>query len=222
MGLFGNMIKNAVSSGISRGINKGISNAVSSATEKIVAPKVDAYANSVADSFDEASKSLDEATAAGRESRENSATAEGKENKTTSLEQSLDRWAKSMERYAKTVEGSYAEQTAGLDKWEELLPGFPVWPFGGRDFSIEVRYVDEPTGSLFYEFRAVGATYEELEKYVQILKKEGFVQKYKGADASLYKDLGGGEYLGFGSTEAFNDLDVMCIALGRTKSLNEV
>lgn len=222
MGLLGNLIKNAVGNGISRGINKGISDgiskAVSSAAEKIVAPKVDAYANSVANSLDEASQSLDEAAKAQKELGQ----AENGQTGTSSLEQSLNRWAQAMERYAKTVEGSCAEQTAGLDKWEELLPGFPVWPFGGRDFSIEVRYVDEPTGSLFYEFRAVGATCEELEKYIQILKNEGFVQKYKGADATLYKDLGGGEYLGFGCTEAFNDLDVMCIALGRTKSLNEI
>ncbi len=216
MGLLGSLIKNAVGTGISNGINKGISEginkAVSSAAEKIVAPKVDAYANSVANSLDEASKSLDEATQAQKESGQAG---------TSSLEQSINRLAQSAERYAKAAGIEYDEKTAGLDKWEELLPGFPVWPFGGKKFSIEVRYVDEPTGSLFYDFSAEGATYEEMAAYAQLLKKEGFVQKYKGEDSTLYKQVGD-EYLGFGSTEAFNDLDVMCIALGRTKDLNQI
>ncbi len=218
MGLLGSMIKNAVGTGISKGINKGISDgiskAVSSAAEKIVAPKVDKYANSVADSFDEASKSLDEATAASKEIRANG-------NGASSLEQSLNRWSQSMERYAQAVGGNYATNTAGLERWNELLPEFPVWPFGGKNFSIEERYRDEPTGSLFYDFSAAGATYEEMDAYVQLLKKEGFVQKYKDSDSVLYKDLGG-EYLGFSAVEAFNDLDVMCIALGKSKDLNQV
>lgn len=222
MGLLGNMLKNAIGNGISNGINKGISNgisnAVSSAAEKIVQPKVDKYANSVANSFDEASKSLDEATQAQKELGQ---TQTGTQTGTSSLEQSLNRWAQSMEKYAAAVENMQVEETAGLDKWNELLPGFPIWPYGGKNFEIEVRYVDEPTGSLFYEFRAEGATCEELDAYAQLLKREGFLQKYKGGDSVLYKEVGG-EYLGFGSTEAFNNLDVMCITLGRTKEFNEV
>ncbi len=142
-------------------------------------------------------------------------------NRTSSLEQSLNRLSQSAERYAKVVEENYAANTAGPEKWNELLPGFPVWPFGGKNFSIEERYRDEPTGSLFYNFSAAGATYEEMDAYAQLLKKEGFIQKYKDSDSVLYKDLGG-EYLGFGSVEAFNDLDVMCISLGRTKDFNQI
>lgn len=212
MGLLGSLIKNAVGNGISEGINK----AVSSAAEKIVAPKVDAYANSVANSLDEASKSLDEATQAQKELGQ----TEGGQAAASSLEQSLNKWAQSMEKYAETLEKEYGEKTAGLDKWNELLPGFPIWPYGGKKFSIEVRYVDEPTGSLFYDFNAEGATVEELQAYAQLLKKDGFIQKYKDSDSVLYKEVGG-EYLCFSSVEAFNDLDVMCIALGRTKDLNE-
>lgn len=221
MGLLGSLIKNAVGTGISNGINKGISEginkAVSSAAEKIVAPKVDAYANSVANSLDEASKSLDEATQAQKEIGQ----AEGGQAGISSLEQSLNRLAQAAEKYSKAVENNYTENTAGLNKWNELLPGFPIWPFGGKHFSIEVRYVDEPTGSLFYDFYAEGATCEELNAYIQLLKKEGFVQKYKGGDQVLYKEVGG-EYLGFSCVEAFNDLDVMCIALGKSKDLNQV
>lgn len=50
MSLLKNLIRNAVNDGIS----KGIRDAVSSAAEKIVAPKAEEYANSVANSLDEA------------------------------------------------------------------------------------------------------------------------------------------------------------------------
>lgn len=221
MGLLGSLIKNAVGTGISDGINKGISEginkAVSSAAERIVAPKVDAYANSVASSLDEASKSLDEATQVQKESER----AGNGQTGTSSLEQSLSRWAQSMEKFAEAAEKNYEEKTPGLDKWNELLPGFPIWPYGGKNFEIEEKYRDDRTSTIFYEFRAEGATVEELDAYAQLLKKEGFTQKYKDSDSVLYKEAGG-EYLGFGSVEAFNDLDVMCISLGRTKDLNEV
>lgn len=217
MGLLGSMIKNAVGTGISKGINKGISdgisNAVSSAAERIVAPKVDKYANSVADSFDEASKSLDEATAASKEIRANG-------NGASSLEQSLNRWSQSMERYAQVVEGNYATNTAGLERWNELLPEFPVWPFGGKEFSIDENYTSDE-GTTYYIFNAVGATYEDMEAYVNVLKADGFVQRYKDSDSVLYKDLGG-EYLVFSSVEAFNDLDVMSVGMFRTKNKEEI
>ncbi len=212
MGLLGSVLKNAIGNGVSRGINKGISNAVSSAAKRIVAPKVDAYANSVANSLDEASKALDEAA---KTQKENEKTG------TSSLEQSLIRWSQSMEQYAAAAEKKYAENTTGLEKWNEYLPDFPVWPFGGKNFSIEIRYTDEKTSSLFYEFRAEGATAEEMSAYAQILKRDGFVPKYKDYDSVLYKKLGD-EYLGFSCVEAFNDLDVMCILLGKTKDLNEI
>ena len=203
MGFLKNIIKNAVDDGIS----KGIRDAVSSAAEKIVAPKVEEYANKVADSFDEATQAIDSASVAGK-------TEEKQE--TSSLEQSLEKLSQSAEKYAETME----KAAGGLKDWNEKLPGFPMWCFGGKDFSIDENYTSDE-GTTYYIFSAVGATYEDMEAYVKVLKADGFVQKYKDSDQVLYKDLGG-EYLVLSSVEAFNDLDVMCVGMHRTKNKDDM
>lgn len=210
MGFLKNIIKNAVDDGIS----KGIRDAVSSAAEKIVAPKAEAYANKVADSFDEAAQAIDSASnAAGENSKEAKSGL-------SSLEESLNRLSQSAEKYAETMEKVVAENTEGLKEWNEKLPGFPVWCFGGKEFSINENYTSDD-GTTYYYFDAVGATYEDMEAYVKVLKADGFVQKYKDSDQILYKDLGG-EYLVFSSVEAFNDLDVMSVGMHRTKNKDDM
>ena len=203
MGFLKNIIKNAVDDGIS----KGIRDAVSSAAEKIVAPKAEAYANKVADSLDEATQAIDAASAANEKEEKHGFS---------SLEQSLDRLSQAAEKYAETME----KAAGGLKEWNEKLPGFPVWCFGGKDFSIDENYTSDE-GTTYYIFSAVGATYEDMEAYVKVLKADGFVQKYKDSDQVLYKDLGG-EYLVFSSVEAFNDLDVMCVGMHRTKNKDDM
>lgn len=203
MGFLKNIIKNAVDDGIS----KGIRDAVSSAAEKIVAPKAEAYANKVADSLDEATQAIDAASAANEKEEKHGLS---------SLEQAFDRLSQSAEKYAETME----KAAGGLKEWNEKLPGFPVWCFGGKDFSIDENYTSDE-GTTYYIFSAVGATYEDMEAYVKVLKADGFVQKYKDSDQVLYKDLGG-EYLVFSSVEAFNDLDVMCVGMHRTKNKDDM
>lgn len=206
MSFLKNLIRNAVDDGIS----KGIRDAVSSAAEKIIAPKAEAYANSVAHSLDEATEAMNASAEVASES--------GKK-PTSSLEESLNRLSQSMEHYAKVVEKA-EESRAGLSEWNTKLPGFPIWCFGGREFSINENYTSED-GTTYYYFDAVGATYDDLCAYVSVLKADGFVQKYKDSDQVLYKDLGG-EYLVFSSVEAFNDLDVMSVGMYRTKNKDEV
>lgn len=203
MSFLKNIIRNAVSDGVS----KGIRDAVSSAAEKIVAPKAEEYANSVANSLDEATQAMNSASQA--------TTASGKK-EGSSLEQAAERLSHSAEAYAKAMENS----TAGLREWNEKLPGFPVWCFGGKEFSIDENYTSDE-GTTYYIFNAVGATYEDMEAYVNVLKADGFVQRYKDSDSVLYKDLGG-EYLVFSSVEAFNDLDVMSVGMFRTKNKEEI
>lgn len=203
MGFLKNIIKNAVDDGIS----KGIRDAVSSAAEKIVAPKAEAYANKVADSLDEATQAIDSASAASEKEEKSGAS---------SLEQSLNRLSQAAEKYAETME----KAAGGLKEWDEKLPGFPVWCFGGKDFSIDENYTSDE-GTTYYIFSAVGATYEDMEAYVKVLKADGFVQRYEGSDQVLYKDLGG-EYLVFSSVEAFNDLDVMSVGMYRTKNKDDM
>ena len=200
MGFLKNVIRNAVNDGIS----KGIRDAVSSAAEKIVAPKAEAYANAVADSLDEAAQAV------------NSASAPAEKKTASSLEESLSRLEKAAESYAKAVE----ENTAGLREWSEKLDGFPVWCFGGKNFSIEENYTSDE-GVTYYLFNADGATCDDLAAYVNLLKADGFVQKYKGEDSVLYKDLGG-EYLVFSAVEAFNDVDRMSVGMHRTKNENDM
>ena len=203
MSFLKNLIRNAVSDGIS----KGIRDAVSSAAEKIVAPKAEEYANKVADSLDEASQSMDNAAAKTEETAKDSVS---------SLEEAAKRLSESAEKYAKAME----EKTDWMKEWNEKLPGFPMWCFGGKEFSINENYTSDE-GTTYYYFDAVGATYEDMCAYINVLKADGFVQKYKDSDSVLYKDLGG-EYLVFCTVEAFNDLNVMSVGMYRTKNKEDM
>lgn len=205
MGFLKSLIKNAVDDGIS----KGIRDAVSSAAEKIVAPAAESYANKVADSFDEAAQAIDSAS-----------TSDKTEEKqgVSSLEQSLERLSQSAEKYAETLEKATASQEDLNKMWNEKLPGFPVWCFGGTDFWLDDISNDSGT---YFAFNADNAPYEGLEMYIALLKENGFVRKYPSADEVLYKDLGG-EYLLFGCTDAFGTAPVMSVSMGRTKDRSEI
>ena len=205
MGFLKNIIRNAVDDGIS----KGIKDAVSSATEKIVAPKAEAYANKVAQTFDSAAEGLGAA-------QENKAETK---DAFSSLEKSLERLSRSAEKYAAAMENNVAGQEALLDEWAKKLDGFPVWCFGGNDFSIQESMKTDT--SAYYMFSAENATQAGLDTYVALLKENGFVRKYAGSDEVLYKDLGG-EYLVFGKTDAFGCAPTMTLNMGRTRDKSEI
>ena len=207
MGFLKNIIKNAVDDGIS----KGIRDAVSSATEKIVAPKAEAYANKVADSLDSAAEGMNAAAAA---------SAEEKKSGLSSLEESLNRLSQSAEKYAETLEQAAASQEDLNKMWNEKVPGFPVWCFGGTDFRFDENGT-AADGAVYYIFSAENTTQEGLDMYVALLKENGFVRKYASADEVLYKDLGG-EYLVFGKTDAFGAAPVMTVSMVRTKDRSEI
>lgn len=209
MGFLKNLVKNAVNEGIS----KGISDAVSSAAEKIIAPKAEAYAGKVADSFDEAAKAMDSAA-------ENSEEKSSENSSVSSLEESLNKLAKAAEKYAAAMEGAAVSQEKMAEEWKKKLPGFPVWCFGGTDFWFDENG-KTPDGNPYYIFNADNASMEGLDMYVRLLKEDGFVQKYPGSDEVLYKDLGG-EYLVFGKTDAFGAAPVMSIYLCRTSDRSEI
>ena len=203
MGFLKNIIRNAIDDGIS----KGIRDAVSSATEKIVAPKVEAYANKVADSLDTAEEA-------------NAAAAEEKKSGFSALEESLNRLSQSAEKYAATLEKSAASQEDLNKMWNESVPDFPVWCFGGTDFWFDDISNDVGSGTYFV-FNAENTTQEGLDLYIDLLKQNGFVRKYSTSDEVLYKDLGG-EYLLFGCTDAFGTAPVMSVSMGRTKDRSEI
>lgn len=208
MSFLKNIIRNAVNDGIS----KGIRDAVSSATEKIVVPKAEAYVKKMADSFGSAVSEAEDAAAAGSEGEKKGSFA--------SLEASLERLSQSAEKYAATLEKATAEQEDLNKMWNEKVPGFPVWCFGGTDFSFE-EVGKDAFGAPYYMFNAENTTQEELDLYVALLKENGFVRKYRTSDEVLYKDLGG-EYLLFGKTDAFGAAPVMSLAMYRTKDRSEI
>lgn len=206
MGFLKNIIQNAVSDGVS----KGIRDAVSSATEKIVAPKAEAYANKVADSLDNAAGEVDAATA----------SADEKKSGFSSLEESLNRLSRSAEKYAATLEKAAASQEELNKMWSERVPDFPVWCFGGTDFWFDENGT-AADGGVYYIFNAENATLEGFDLYIALLKQNGFVRKYSTSDEVLYKDLGG-EYLVFGCTDAFGTAPVMSVSMVRTKDRSEI
>ena len=208
-------LKNLVRNAVSDGISKGIRDAVSSAAEKIVAPKAEAYASKVADSLDEAAQAIDAAAAAAPEAAEAAASVD-----TSALEQSLSHLAQSAEQYAKAMEKAAASQEDLTTMWNERIPDFPVWCFGGTDFRFDENGTDA-YGAPYYIFEAEGTTQEGLDLYVELLKQNGFVRKYSGSDEVLYKDLGG-EFLLFGKTDAFGAAPVMSLAMYRTKDRREI
>lgn len=203
-------LKNIIRNAVSEGIGKGIRDAVSSAVEKAVAPKAEAYANSVADSLDDAAKAVES----------NAAQSEAQERKSSSLEDALNRLAQSAEKYAATLEQAAVEQEDLSKMWNEKVPGFPMWCFGGTEFRFEETGKDA-FGSPYYYFCVENATQEGLDAYVALLKREGFVRKYPTADEVLYKDLGG-EYLVFGKTDAFDTAPTMMVGMYRTKDKTEI
>lgn len=207
MGFLKSIIKNAVDDGIS----KGIRDAVSSAAEKIIAPAAENYANKVADTFDEATQAIDSASAESKQEQKSAVS---------SLEESLNRLSQSAEKYAATLEKAAASQEDLNKLWNEKVPGFPVWCFGGTDFWFDDLSDDVNSGTCF-AFNADNAPYEGLEMYIALLKENGFVRKYPSADEVLYKDLGG-EYLIFGCTDAFGTAPVMNVSLARTKDRSEI
>ena len=210
MSFLKNLIRNAVSDGISKGISKGIRDAVSSAAEKVVAPKAEAYANKVAESLDNAAGEVNTAA-------EN---AEKTKSGVSSLEESLNRLSRSAEKYAATLEAAAEVQEDLVKMWNERVPDFPVWCFGGKNFRFDENSTDA-YGAVYYIFNAENTTQEALDLYVALLKENGFVRKYASSDEVLYKDLGG-EYLVFGKTDAFGCAPVMSVSMVRTKDRSEI
>lgn len=107
-----------------------------------------------------------------------------------------------------------------IAEWNEKVPGFPVWCFGGTEFWFSTSG-NTSDGNPYYWFNAENTTQEGLDLYVALLKENGFVRKYEGGDEVLYKDLGG-EYLIFGKTDAFGSAPVMTVTMVRTRDKSEI
>lgn len=96
------------------------------------------------------------------------------------------------------------KDAAVMAEWDEKLGDYPKWCFGGYNFDIEANGEDT------YFFNADGVSVAELEKYVALLKQNGFVRPagYDN-DQILYKVVNG-VCRAFSSVEAFGS-DIMSI-----------
>ena len=204
-------LKNIIRSAVSDGISKGIRDAVSAAAEKTLAPKAEAYAGKMADSLD---------SAAGKPAEAPAAEAGEQKSGLASLQASLERLSQSAEKYAAELEKGSPKQEELAKMWNEKVPGFPVWCFGGTDFWFQESGTDA-NGSPYYSFCAENATPEGLELYFALLKRSGFVRKFATSDETLYKDLGG-EYLVINKTTAFETAPTMMLFMCRTKDRSEI
>ena len=211
MGFLKNLIRNAIGDAIGDGIRKGVSDAVSREVEKAVAPKAEEYANKAADSFENAAGEVNAAAEA-----KEGAVKDGE----SSLEKSLDRLSKAAEKYASTLEKAALSQEDLIKMWNEKVPDFPVWCFGGTDFWFDENGT-AADGAVYYVFNAENTTQEGLDMYVALLKQNGFVRKYSSSDEVLYKDLGG-KYLVFGLTDAFGTAPVMMVSMVCTTDRSEI
>ena len=185
MGFLKNLLRNAISEGIS----KGVSSAISSATEKAVQPKAEEYANKVADTIDEAAKSLEDAA-----------------NNLEAVKVDLEQRAALAEDFVK--------------EWNETVPEFPVWCFGGTNFCLSENGTTSD-GYVYHIFDADDATEEGLKAYTALLRQEGFISQHDDGDQVLYKEIGGGEYLVFSKAEAFNAAPHMSFGMWHTKDTSE-
>ena len=216
MGFLKDMIKTAVGDGIS----KGIRDAVGKAAESIVAPKAEAYANKMAESLENATKESEEAISSA------AAQAEGeKKGGFASLENAFQRMSQAAEKYAKTLENATMSQEELAKEWKEKVPGFPVWCFGGSEFSFQITGTSSD-GNPYVVFCVENATQEGLNLYTALLKEEGFILEKAVKTTVFLTDMAdfkevNGEYLVFSKVEAFNAAPTMTVTLLRTKDRTE-
>ncbi len=81
------------------------------------------------------------------------------------------------------------KDAAVLAKWQELMPEFPVWSCGGKDFQIE-----QLDGAIMFgaEFPDSRSAEQAVEAYRALVKSAGFKQEGQyPSDEHLYKRING-------------------------------
>ncbi len=81
-----------------------------------------------------------------------------------------------------------AEKEAQLQKWDALLPQYPKWTLGGQ---IELEAGGEVNGRPAVSLHVGGAGAALLQRYVELLRAEGFVPVYDGDSYFYYKMVDG-------------------------------
>ena len=82
------------------------------------------------------------------------------------------------------------KDSAVLAKWDELLPWYPKWAFGGCNYEINENG-DDGRGNINYLFEADGVNLSQLNQYVELLKQNGFIPAFSGSSSTYYKVIDG-------------------------------
>ena len=90
---------------------------------------------------------------------------------------------------------------AVLAKWDELLPCYPKWAFGGCNYEI-IENGDDGHGNVNYLFEADGVNLTQLNQYFELLKQNGFVPAYSGSSNRTYYKVINGVCRAFNATDA--------------------
>ena len=94
-----------------------------------------------------------------------------------------------------------------FDTWDTILPQYPKWNLGGS--GIELEEYGEQNGKPYYMLTVFEVGQNELDRYCQLLKQNGFAPAGKyPSEVELYKQLGGVSYY-FGCDNACEDEGVM-------------
>lgn len=106
-------------------------------------------------------------------------------------------------------EAAKAHDEAELNKWDDILPQYPKWCFGGSDIQLEDRRGE---GDDTLAILSVGSTNRmELDRYFVLLNKNGFIRPAGwSSDEVVFKVIDGNAYC-VGQTDAFRDPDCFSI-----------
>ena len=104
-----------------------------------------------------------------------------------------------------------AKDAAELAKWDDILPMYPSWRFGGSGIQLEDRRGD---GGMLAILSVGSTSRAELDKYFALLKENGFERPRNwSADETVFKIVGGNAYV-VNQTDAFQDPDCFSIYFG--------
>lgn len=90
-----------------------------------------------------------------------------------------------------------------FEQWETILPQYPKWNLGGNSITLEEN--GEENGKPYYALTVWDVGQNELDRYCQLLKQNGFATAGKyPSETQLYKQVGGVSYY-FGCENACED-----------------
>lgn len=96
------------------------------------------------------------------------------------------------------AEEAYARQ---ISKWEEWIPHYPKWDLGGE---FELTQGDTINGEQTVRLFVHNAGQQELNRYIALLKENGFIPAYDG-DSDIYYKVVDGVCRSFDKTDAVSD-----------------